>query len=168
MCEIWKDVKGYEGLYKVSNTGQLISLRKNQLLKPFTHKKGYLVATLTKDKKASHLYVHRIVANAFLENEEANKQINHKDGNKTNNCAENLEWCNDTENKKHAFENGLRKMKEVVEVEMFSAEGKFIERFSSITEASKKTGINVGNISSCCNGKRKSAKGYMFKVKEVM
>lgn len=166
MREIWKSVKGYEGLYEVSNTGNVKSLSKNKILNPCLHKKGYMFVTLTKNKKTKHKYVHRLVADAFIENKLLKTQVNHIDGNKTNNKVENLEWCTDEENTKHAYESGLREMKVCVEVEMFSCEGEIISKFNSMSEASRKTGINMGNISRCCNGHCKTAGGYVWKKVE--
>ena len=91
---IWKDIKGYEGLYEVSNTGYIKSL---QFKKPFIKKfnknhQGYLSVSLYKDNENKLVKVHRVVAEAFIPNPENKPQVNHKDGNKANNCVENLEW----------------------------------------------------------------------------
>lgn len=163
----WKPVVGYEGFYEISDNGEIKSLIKNRLLKPCIHKKGYLVVTLTKGNAHKHYYVHRLVAAAFIPNIDNKEQVNHIDGNKHNNCVENLEWCNDAENRMHAYKNGLRKMEELIEVEMVSIDGNFIDKFPSISEASRRTGINIGNISRCCNGGCKTAGGYIFKRSEV-
>ena len=163
----WKPIAGYEGIYEISDNGEIKSLIKNRLLKPCIHKKGYLVVTLTKGNVHKHYYVHRLVAQAFIPNTDNKEQVNHIDGNKHNNYVENLEWCNNTENRTHAYKNGLRKMEEFIEVEMVSIDGKFIDKFPSISEASRRTGINIGNISRCCNGGCKTAGGYIFKRSEV-
>ena len=168
MNEVWKAVKGYEGLYEISNTGKVKSLIKERLLKPWEHKKGYLVVKLTKDKSHKEFKIHRLVAQAFIPNIDNKEQVNHIDGNKHNNYVENLEWCNDAENRMHAYKNGLRKMEELIEVEMVSIDGNFIDKFPSISEASRRTGINIGNISRCCNGGCKTAGGYIFKRSEVL
>ena len=158
----WKPVVGYEGFYEISDNGEIKSLIKNRLLKPCIHKKGYLVVTLTKGNAHKNYYVHRLVAAAFLDNDDSLKEVNHIDGNKKNNNVCNLEWCDDYSNRKHAYETGLRKMCEQTKVKMCLPSGEIIQEFESISEASKKTGINIGNISSCCNGKRNSAGGYVF------
>lgn len=157
-----KVIDGYEDLYEVSQNGEVKSLLKNRLLKPWKHKKGYLVVTLTKDKKHNHFYVHRLVAEAFIPNPKNLPQVNHIDGNKENNCVTNLEWCNDDENRIHAYRNGLRKMCENVKVEMYDLDCVLIKRYSSITEASKDSGVNIGNISRCLNGGCKTAGGYIW------
>lgn len=166
MNETWKSISGYEGLYEISNTGEVKSLISEKLLRPWMHKKGYLEVKLVKDRQHKTFKVHRLVAEAFIPNTENKEQVNHIDGNKQNNCVENLEWCDDFENRTHAHKNGLRKMEEIIEIEMLSIDGDYIDKFQSISEASRKTGINIGNISRCCNGGCKTAGGYVFKRKE--
>lgn len=167
MKEIWKPISSYEGLYEISNTGKVNSLISGRILKPWTNNKGYLYVRLTKDGQHKTFSVHRLVANAFIPNTERMEQVNHIDGNKQNNCSENLEWCNDLQNRTHAYKSGLRKMKTIVGIKMFSADGIYINEFPSISEASRETGINVGNISRCCKGNCKTAGGYIFKIKAV-
>lgn len=161
--EVWKDIQGYEGLYQVSNLGKVRSLISNKILRTCTHKRGYLMVALCKNKKKKNYYVHRLVANAYILKESNKNEVNHIDGNKTNNNSSNLEWCSDAENREHAYNTGLRKSETIVEVEMFSISGEFISRFDSMCEASKVTGIRMGNISRCCNGHCNSAGGYIFK-----
>lgn len=158
----WKPIVGYEGIYEVSDNGEIKSLIKNRLLKPCIHKKGYLVVTLTKEKVHKHYYVHRLVATAFLDNNDCRKEVNHIDGNKKNNNVCNLEWCDGYSNRKHAYETGLRKMREQTKVKMCLLSGEVVQEFESISEASRRTGIHAGNISRCCNGKCNSAGGYVF------
>ena len=108
MEEIWKDVPGYEGLYQVSNIGEVRSLfyrgsKKIQLLKPAQDKKGYLRVTLYKDKKTHTLQIHRLVGMAFIPNPNNLPCINHKDCNPGNNHVENLEWCDVKYNNQYKF-----------------------------------------------------------------
>lgn len=118
--EIWKDVKDYEGLYQVSNLGNVKSLdrivetknRKNYLRKGKVQKKsvnsfGYETVGFTVDNKTKIYRVHRLVALSFIENPENKPQINHIDGNKTNNNVNNLEWCTSSENQIHSVSTGL-------------------------------------------------------------
>lgn len=129
MQEIWKDVKGYEGFYQVSNLGNVKSLtRENvyynpyagrdcvrtfreRILKQKKNRGGYIVVHLrdASSDLESWPTVHRLVSEAFIPNPENKPTINHKDGVKTNNLLDNLEWNTWSENTKHAYDNGLAK-----------------------------------------------------------
>jgi hypothetical protein len=123
MEEIWKDIQGYEGLYQVSNLGRVKSMemmlfrgkgyyKKPIKIRKLTHgKNGYYSVVLMTKKR---FYVHRLVAKAFLQNENNYPCINHIDGNKLNNVVTNLEWANYSQNSKHAIKNGLSKMPSTV------------------------------------------------------
>lgn len=96
--EIWLPIEGYEGLYVVSNMGRVKSLgndksRKDKILSQGKLKNGYLVVNLNKDKKSKTCYVHRLVCQAFIDNPNCYRCVNHKDENPLNNCVDNLEWC---------------------------------------------------------------------------
>lgn len=94
MKEIWKDVKGFEGRYLVSNTGKIYSVLAKRILKTCISNKGYELACLRNEKGYRKQYtVHRLVALTFIENPKNYSIVNHKDENKLNNCVENLEWC---------------------------------------------------------------------------
>jgi hypothetical protein len=122
--EIWKDIIGYEGLYQVSNFGNIKRLQKfdfkgtNNCKRIFKEKKhspvlqktGYFLCALTKDKITKKYLVHRIVAKAFISNPEDKPQINHINGIKSDNRLENLEWNTRSENCRHAWKNGLTKL----------------------------------------------------------
>jgi len=122
--EIWKDIDGYNGIYQVSNYGNVYvkgkSIIRNNIsyfLKPKYMKcrfdsDGYLIVGLTKNKKQYTHRVHRLVCEAFLENKLNKPQINHIDGNKSNNNINNLEWCTAAENVQHSFRLGLNKYSE--------------------------------------------------------
>ena len=127
-CPIWKDIKGYEGLYQISDTGVVKSLerkifgkhpwntgilRKEKILKCTIDNVGYHAANLCKDTIQKRIRVHRLVAECFISNIENKPQVNHKDGNKLNNNIENLEWCTDRENKNHAVKNFLHECGEL-------------------------------------------------------
>lgn len=93
MKEIWKPVTDYENLYNISNLGNVFSIRSQRNIKPTKNSKGYLIVGLCKDKKRKNWLVHRLVAEAFIENPQNYPEINHKDESPLNNKASNLEWC---------------------------------------------------------------------------
>lgn len=110
----WKDIQGYEGLYQVSNLGEVRSLkykgRNNiKILKGASDKDGYRrVALFDKEKCRKEYRIHRLVAEAFIPNPENKPQVNHIDGNKINNKSDNLEWATQEENMQHAYKMGLK------------------------------------------------------------
>lgn len=106
IAEIWKDVVGFCGLYRVSNLGN-VSTASGRILKPSTNPKGYAALSLYKEKKAYSFRVHRLVAIAFIPNPNNYDQVNHKDAKKLNNRVDNLEWCNNLQNIRHAHMMGL-------------------------------------------------------------
>lgn len=112
--EIWKDIKGYEGYYQISNLGGIKSFPRNgtistvYMLKPTLTKNGYYKVTLSKPNNTTYLLVHRIVAETFIPNPENKPEVNHIDGDKLNNCVDNLEWCTSKENITHSIKTGLK------------------------------------------------------------
>lgn len=155
--EIWKDCKGYEGLYQVSNMGRVWSVRKQRCLKPWKDSRGYLTLELVAlNGKRKTEKVHRLVAIAFIENPNGLPQVNHKDENKENDCVDNLEWCDAKYNCNYGTRN-----KKIIE-----AQNKFIycvelnRVFSSIKEAQEQLGIKGHHIGEVCEGKRKTCDGY--------
>lgn len=119
--EEWKPITGYEGLYEVSNLARIKSLARfsisrdgrkprfmnEMIMKPGLNSKKYYITVLRKDGIGKCILVHRIMAIEFLPNPEKKECINHKDGNRSNNSLENLEWCTQGENQKHAYATGL-------------------------------------------------------------
>lgn len=103
--EIFKDVTNYEGLYKVSNLGNVFSERKQINLKPGDNGRGYQFVNLWKNKTCVRFYVHRLIALEFIKNSDNKPQVNHIDCDKKNNKVDNLEWCNSFENMQHASLN---------------------------------------------------------------
>ncbi len=116
--ELWKDVIDYEGLYKVSNIGRVRSveryvkqhrgqqLKKGKILKLGIDRGGYVTVKLSKDNKGRRPTVHRLVSQAFITNPDNKPEVNHIDGNKSNNHVYNLEWCTRSENMKHCWNIG--------------------------------------------------------------
>lgn len=109
MQELFRDIVGYEGIYQISNLGNVKSFKrvsKGELLKP-VYRKGYATVTLSKNGISKIHSIHRLIATAFIPNPDNLPIINHIDGNKTNNDLSNLEWCTQLENMRHAFKTGL-------------------------------------------------------------
>lgn len=164
MEEIWKDVVGYEGLYKVSNLGRVKSLkgyhRKDCILKLRNNLYGYLTVGLSKHNKSKRIKVHRLVAETFIPNPQNYEQVNHIDGNKLNNNVLNLEWCNRSYNMKHAYDNNLLSC---VPINQYDKEGNFIKTWKGAKYVTEELGIWNSNIVKCCQGERNSAGGYKWR-----
>lgn len=167
MIEVWKDINGYEGLYMVSNMGNVKSLNysrtgKERVLNTEVRKDGYLMVTLCKDGKTKGYTVHRLVAKAFISNPNGYPVVNHKDCNPLNNRSDNLEWCtysyNNTYNDRHL------KAAEKLSRPIYCIELNKV--FPSIIEAFRQTGVDYRHLSDVCKGKRKSAGGYHWQYAE--
>lgn len=158
--EEWKDITGYEGLYQVSNLGRVKSIGygKIKLLNPGTVGNGYLMVILYKDGKHKTFLVHRLVALAFIPNTENLPQVNHKNEDKTDNRACNLEWCDAKYN--NTYGSRTTDMKTV---KQFTKEGILVSSYPSINETARQTGFPSKKISDCCHYRRKSWKGFLFK-----
>lgn len=165
MKEIWKDIVDYEGLYQVSNFGRVKSLwfGQERIMKPYKNKKGYLQLILCKEGKQKHLYVHRLVAQAFIDNPDNLPEVNHRDENKENNRVENLEWCNRLYNCTYGTARERITKAKSKTVYQYTLDGEFVREWSSTAEVQRQTGWKQGNISTCCIGKRlKSIYGFRW------
>ncbi|WP_042370319.1 NUMOD4 domain-containing protein [Bacteroides neonati] len=167
MDEIWKDIKGYEGLYQVSNLGRVKSLKKRGrdeiVLSQCINNKCYKMVSLSKNGKAKSMLVHRLVSYSFIQNASNYSQVNHIDGNKENNCIDNLEWCSNSYNQVHrisVLHQDVATRKPVCQIGL---DGIPIKTYKSQTEASKNTGVVRNSISQVCLGKYKTAGGYYWK-----
>lgn len=174
MEEIWKDIEGYEGLYQVSNLGNVRSLdwgrrgfARNLYLKK--HNRGYRHVELAKNGSKKSFTVHRLVAIAFLPNPNGYPEVNHKDEDKTNNAAKNLEWCTASQNVKHTMVLHPEKYREkgkshsrTMRIVQFSKGGNVLRTWQNLVSIRHATGWNDWAIDECCKGNRKTAYGYIW------
>ena len=164
--EQWRPIAGYEGLYEISSLGRVKSLKfdKEKILKPRKTKNGYLFVSLYKDEKPKMFRVHRLVAIAFLPNPEKLPEINHKDEDKTNNCASNLEFCDCKYNINYGHHNEkvAAAFSKPVEASKFPDFRTIELRFDSTREANR-NGYNSGAVSTCCNGCYSTHRGNFYK-----
>ncbi len=171
----FRKIKKYEDCYIVSNTGIVKSIdriiktkkgmrfQKGKVIKPYIDKDGYLKIGLHKNGICKNEFIHRLVAIAFIENPQNKRTVNHKDGNKQNNNVTNLEWATHQENNIHAIRMGLNiKKKQLKKVRQLDLAGNLIKIWNSMSEASRKTGINVSKICLCCQNKRNKTGGYSW------
>lgn len=149
------------GLYEVSNLGNVKNIKTNRVFSKNIDYFGYCVVTLTKNKKAKNYKVHRLVAQAFIPNKHDKTQINHINGNKQDNRMENLEWVSCKENIQHAVNNNLINCEK--QIEQYNKNGKLLSIWTSVIEAQRQLKIKDSNIIAVCNGKRKTAGGYIWK-----
>ena len=168
MQEKWKDIKGYEGLYQISNTGKVKSVNKHIILKPSKNRKGYLHIILCKNGKTKVGRIHRLVAQAFIPNAENKEQVNHINGIKTDNNVENLEWCTNGENQKHAFSLGLQtnvgnNNPRARKINQYDLQGNFIKTWNSIYDIEHALNCNRSSIWRCCTHKYKQSHGYIWR-----
>lgn len=163
--EIWKPIRGYVGLYEVSNFGRVRSVNRiivrsdgkikrfrGMLLKFSKINSGYLTVTLSKDGKEKQYLIHRLVAETFIPNPKHLSQVNHKDENKLNNRLSNLEWCTERYNTNYgtAMERSANKRGHAVV--LLTKERVCVAEFKSTREAARKTGHDHTYIADCCKG----------------
>ena len=184
MDEQWKDIPNYEGFYQISNNGKVRSLDRyvkrkghgvvflNGGIRPSNkNKNGYLQIGLSKNGETKRFYIHRLVAQLFLENPLNLNEVNHLDHNKENNCVENLEWTTHKDNLIYTCKNGKMDnfKRPVYMLKMYSDE--IIMEYPSIRQAVRELKLPLKsatiNITSCCRGKCKSSYGYSWKYSKT-
>lgn len=179
--EEWKDIKGYEGLYQVSNLGRVrsldrqvrnrsgIAIKKGKILSLVTVNKHYKKVSLWKDNIGENRLVHRLVAEAFIPNPNNFPEVNHKDENPKNNTVNNLEWCDRLYNANYgtAIARATEKRKGVSvgeqPIEQYTIDGKFIRRYDSALKAAESINGDNSAICKCANGKSKTSYGYVWR-----
>lgn len=180
--EIWQDICGFEGIYQVSNLGRIKTLDKwlksgnksqrlstERIIKPIIQHSGYAHVGLWKNQKCKQCRVHRLVAQAFCENDnpEIKTQVNHINENKLDNRAENLEWVTPKENTNHGSAIARRIYGRERAVICYSLFGEWLQVFKSQADANEWCGVarNDGHIAACCRGNQKTAYGYKWQYK---
>lgn len=166
MEEIWKEIPNFEGLYEASNLGRIRSFKTKQIKKQRYTEKKYLQVDLYKKEQKTYR-VHRLIAKTFIKNFNNLPDVNHKDGNKQNNCVDNLEWITCYDNIQHAVKNGLynkkRKGRKIIQ---YNLEGKLLKEWNNIREIMEELKIKSdSHIYDCCNGKRKKCYNSIWKYK---
>ena len=174
--EVWKDIKGYKGLYQVSNLGRIKSFyNKEKILKPQENSKGYLRINLNKNNKIKRFFIHRLVAEYFVTKEIGKNIVNHLDCNPHNNKADNLEWTTIKGNHEYMQKLGrnkrteqwLKKLSQTQrkingkKVQAISINGVKVLNYETVNDT-KKDGFQPSCVSNCCNKKRLTHKGYVW------
>lgn len=169
MEEIWKDVIGYEGLYLISNNGNVMSLNYHglgyqRIIRQSTSCYGYKVVGLSKNGHSSQKFVHRLVAEAFIPNPFGFPQVNHRDEVKINNNVDNLEWCTNRYNVNYgtARERMIKKKKKNI-VLQYDLSCNLLQTYESIAEAARCTGLCRAHISACYRGKNRTHGGFFWR-----
>lgn len=155
-----RDIKGYEGIYAITSCGKVWSYRRKIFLKPSPDKDGYLRVSLMKDGQKKNVFIHRLVADAYISNPNGLPQVNHLNEIKTANYINNLAWCDAKENDNYGTRNKR------ISKPVYCAELDKI--FESQTAAADALGLDRRSISKCCIGTYKSTGGYHFKYAEVI
>lgn len=149
--EIWKDISGFEGYYKASNLGRIISLRSGKIMSTKKHLRGYPQINFSVNGKRSVIYIHRIIAETFLIKSNDKNTVDHKDENKKNNSVNNLSWCSQNDNIKMFHERRLSKNRIEKHMKLTKADVNHIrdeanKRNSSIKKISKGYGVKLNTV----------------------
>lgn len=170
----WKVIKEYPN-YMVSNKGEIYSLYFDKVMREKDNGHGYKAIILRNGKKYKNFYIHRLVALHFLEIEKGKNIVNHKDGDKSNNNVENLEWCTQSYNNKHKYRVLKRPVSRAYlgkfgkehnrskKIAQYDLEGNFIQYHYGVREAARKMKTVSGNIHNCLSGFNHTAKGFIWR-----
>lgn len=173
--EVWKDIKGYDGLYKVSNLGRIYSYPRNGTKGGYSCGNkvgdGYLCFQLYKNDVRTPKLIHILVYEAFVGEIPKDCVVHHKNHNKLDNRLENLELMLESEHQKMHYEENRQTLlgKTSTPVIQYTLDGEFVAEYKSIGEAERQTKISGGSICKCCNNKphHKTAGGYIWKFKDA-
>lgn len=173
--EEWKDIEGYEGKYKASIYGRIKNIKTKKILKQYVGNNGYYRIGLYNNSITKVYEVHRIIAKTFIDNIDRKEEVNHIDGNKLNNNIKNLEWVTHKENIQHAWRTKLfepvreasrrygKDNPAAKKIIQYNLKGQKIKEYESIADAVRETKIHKTSIGKCCNGRQKTAGGYIWK-----
>lgn len=181
MIEIWKDIKGYEGMYQVSNFGNVKAVERTKYIKHWTGsiakhtypehlltfkkiKNKYPQVNLYDGSRIRTATVHRLVAETFIPNPDNLPCVNHKDENTTNNRVDNLEWCTWEYNNNYGNHINCR----CHPIEQYDLNGNLIRSYKSIRSVCRELNLPKNGILNCCKGLKQSAYGFVWKYKEVV
>lgn len=182
MKELWKDIEGYKGIYQVSNKGRVRSIKRivNTLKSYKTKEEKILKQSISNNYfqvglQGKRFSVHRLVAQAFIDNPYRKPQVNHKNENKLDNNVENLEWCTAKENVNYGtcIERRAKKQRETkcqINNKATSKKIRCLETgkvFESINDAGRIMGLDNSSISKVCKGKIKQTKGFTFRYEQL-
>ncbi len=157
--EIWLPIEGFDN-YEVSSNGRIRNVKTGRILKPIINSHGYCQVFLRRDNKQHQRAVHRLVADAFYDGVHSGLDVNHDDGNKTNNFVGNLEWCTRSENILHAFRTGLKEPSHRKRIRIIETG----EVYNSIRECARAIRGDSSAIRRCLQGKENSCRGYHFEL----
>lgn len=186
--DVWQPIPDFQGLYEASKSGEIRSIARidkrgkpwpTRTLKPFRDgKKGYVAVCLLKDGVPTRAKVHRVIASVFVPNPRSAPQVNHINGDRSDNRASNLEWCTGSENVRHAFDQLGRvssgghagkigaahhASRAVVATNQSTGE---VLAFGSSAEAARALGLASGSVPRVCSGKWKHAGGWSFRYEQ--
>lgn len=175
--ENWKDIVGFEEFYQISDMGRIrskdryirtcgngVRFSKGRIIKPVRCTNGYYEVHLRVNGKRTVKMLHRVVAEAFINNPHSLPEINHKDENPGNNDVKNLEWCTVKYNANYGTRNQrMVKDKYLKPVIMSGKNGNEIKRFKSIGEAARETNADISALIRTCKGRQKTCVGYKWK-----
>lgn len=173
--EIWKDIKGYEGYYRISNKGRVWSVERtnrgrhfggHELRPRIDQRNNRCTVDLRKDGHGSVFVLARLVAQAFVDNPDNLPFVNHKDENPANNRVDNLEWCSHKYNCNYGTRIQRIKEAQNMAVRQYTLDGRFVAEYDSMHIAAEAIGADAGHICDCCQGKRSKAYGYFWRYSD--